>query len=613
MTEYRGLTDEQVMAVAIGLETRPKPRELHDYIESTRSYVNGDDTITIPQSHQGLKVGENHEGGHRLNYRIRQGASWLANARTQFRVTPGSANFKDQSEQMEKFARAGEAKLSRGKALHKWKQETSRDLFECGVSVVQQHPRREFYIKARADRTLMTRGARLDSVMWMRRVDPLHWWWDEDNEGGLAASMIKGSRELQEVASVIDAGRYDAVRSTFAFAESLPDDRFVAQGAAVETVELWLPDRGCLIYTGGGSGSGKGSRIKPDDPRRIVASWRNLQGKVPFYITPASPWPWTSPLDEMIALTGLRNFWATMIDQQASGAIFRHWQLKDTNSGDNIPVQLWSNPVPETVLLDLSKPPPNMGPGTEWILAPFEMHDVVPRYSLIRDQHESAGASIARLMGQLVNANTAVGTADMMEDYARREFADIITSAQDSAAERWEDTFRYLREYHAREPVVVAGRKRDPETNSFFQTHLELRGMDIVSEDVEAVLDTRSRLAMNADYQIGRAMRTNGDMSWDRAVEEGLVPFVDDAAEEKTAIFVDQTENVTLEMQVKAHAEAVAQNLGVGEGEAMAMPPPANMTRGNRTDPRSSGVGKGADNIGDTALAPGASDILRTA
>jgi hypothetical protein len=216
-------------------------------------------------------------------------------------------------------------------------------------------------------------------------------------------------------------------------------------------------------------------------------------------------------------------------------------------------------------------------------------------------------------MGDVVNANTAVGTADQIEDYARREMADIITSSEDQMSGMWEDSFRYIRRQHANEPLVVAARMRDTAEGRFFQTHLELRGSDVVAEDVGVKLDTRSRLAMLADYRYGREARTNGDMSFGRAVENGMIPLVDDAQEEKADIFVDQVENITLETQIIGHQQAVAQNLGIGQQPTSEPPPGPNITRGARTDPRGTGTGQGPDNISNTALATGASDTARSA
>lgn len=602
---YTGLDDAQLVQLSLGLSTRTKPKIMHDYIETIRGLIDGEDVVDIPDSHAALHVGVNHEGGVRLNVRVRQGASWLGKADTHFTVTPGSPEFGRQAEMMERFARFGEKRLSRGKMLHRSKNETMRDIFECGVSIVQHHPHRGFYIKAQQDHTLMMKGARIGELFFRRRIDPLYYDWDEDVEGEIGAGQIRGRREISEIARVLDVSAFDKIKGAFPWAESLNESRFGSSGESIETKEIWTPDRGAIILTG------ESKTMNADDPARVISSWRNLFGRVPHYIAAASPWPWTSPLDEMIQLTNLRNYWATMHDYQAAGAIFRHWQLVDTNTGQDVPVSLWKQPVPEHLLLDMSKPPPYMGAGTEWKLAPFEMNDVIPRLQMIVAQHEDAGASVARLIGHAINANTAVGTADQMEDYARGEFADIIEAVEDQRSMMWEDSFRYIAKVHKKEPVLASARMMSLKTGRFFQTTLEIRGEDVVSEDIGVQLDTRSRLAKIADYRYGREARTNGDMSFGRAVELGLVPGVDDAVAEKQDIFVDQIENILYETQIINFQREAAQNMGLTDPAAAPAPP--NITRGARTDPRGTGTGQGPDNVSNTALSPGGSDVLRSA
>jgi hypothetical protein len=617
MSHYEGLTDEQMMELANALNDRQRCREVHDYITMVRDLIDGRDKVNIPESHRALQVGENHEGGHRLNVRIRQGSAWLSDADVRFRVTGGDTEKKLEAEKMEKFARFGERRLSRGRALHKWRQEANRDLFEAGVSVVQHNPRREYYQAVKNDPDRLTKAAPIGEIFWRRRVDPLYWFWDEDDEGDVGSSMIAGSRELGEIVRVSDKDRLEAVKGHFPWGESLSDRGFPG-GKTVQVRELWTPDRGVLIVMD----RARRGALKPDDPKRIIATWENPLPRVPFYVATAGGWPWVSPLDEMIQLTPERNYWATMLDLQAAGAIFRHWQLRDTNTGEAIERSLWAVPdLPENILLDMSKPPPNMGPGTEWVLAPFEYHDVLPRHTQIVQQHEAAGQSVARLMGQAINEYTAVGTADMIEDYARKEFAEMLLSEADRTALMWEDSFRYIRTKHPKgSKIAVAGRLRSvPITDddggdyAFFNTHLEIDADCIVAEDVAAVIDTRSRMSLIADWRLGREMQTAGDIDFDRRVEQGLVPWVDDASETKAAIFIDQMENISLEQQIISHAKQVREGLeGTPPPEEFQLPLP-NITRGSRPDPRSSGTGRGPNNASDTALAAGATDTVRSA
>lgn len=609
-SEYSALNDSQLIQLSLMLRQREHPNTLHTYILETRALVDGHDTIDIPQSHRALSFEDNHEGGHRLNVRIKQGAAWLAGAPVRFSVTGGDSDSRPQAERMEKFARFGEMRLARGTSLHRPKQEVMRDLFECGFAVIKHHPRAETYQRLLLSPDRFAAGTRIDEAFWRSRVDPLNFWWDEDGEGEFGTCMVDGVHTLTEIARIGDGAAIANLKGNFKWADSIMENRFGPSAYSVRVRELWTPDAGCLIV----DGEPDNGTLAPDAPARILRRWRNANGRrPPFYAITVGTWPYHSPLDEMVQLTNLRNWWATMQDAQASGGIFRHWQLVDESTRDPIASALWDDPVPENILLDLSKPPPPMGPGKKWELAPFEMFDTAIRYQSIVAQHEAAGASVARLMGQLVGPNTAVGTADAIEQYARAEFNDFVESYQDATARLWEDSFAHIRRTHTREPMVVAARQRATVAQgdlAFANTTLEIRAADIVAEDVTVTADTRSRLAQIADYQLGRQMQNNGDIGYDRRVEMGLVPWVDDATEEKAAIYVDTVENMTLEANATAQAQSVQSNLGGPPAPMQPMAPP-NITRGRVSDPRGTGVGAGADNIGDTALSPMGTDLMR--
>lgn len=614
MTTYEKLKDEQVMRLACELDERRRCQDFSKMVLATRELLDGKDRLHIPESHKGLKVGENHEGSHRLNVRIKQGAGWLGKANILFSVTPGGTEERDAARAMERFARWGEKKLAQGTPLHRWRQEVNRDIFESGVGIMQQNPRREFYVSAQDDPNKLVKGARLNEVMWRRRVDPATFRWAEGDDGGMPAGMIVGDREVGALSRILTADGYanlaqmKAKTRGFDWVESLNEPLYVGGKDNVATRELWVGDRGYLIVW-----ADESAQLKKEDPIRIVSSWRNFTGKPPFYMV-AGSWPWVSPLDEMIQLTNERNYWATMLDLQAAGAIFRHWQLIQDTTGDPISASLYSQPVPENVLLDLTQPPPDMGPGTRWEIAPYEFHDVLPRYQQIVAQHEAAGSAVARLMGQDVGAYTAVGTVDMMEEFADREFADITGGDEGEGgvaqmlADAWQDTFKYLRVHHP-EKVIVSGRVRDTTEEGegrFFNSTLELTGKDIVSEDISVRLDTRSALRKAADYRMGREMQNNGDMSFPRRVEEGLVPWVDDAEEEKADIFADTVENGILEQKAM---EAIQQQ---GQ-QANAEPPPRpSITTGGSFDRRGTGAGKGPSNISDSAMQPSSPDVATT-
>ncbi len=302
-----------------------------------------------------------------------------------------------------------------------------------------------------------------------------------------------------------------------------------------------------------------------------------------------------------------------MLDIQASGAIFRHWQLIDSNTGEDVGDRLPRDAAPEHLRYDLSKPPPDMGPGTEWQLAPFEFHDVTTRYQQIVLAHEAAGASVARLIGQGVNQNTAVGTADVMADSARDEFSEWIEAIEAATSERWVDFSRWYRNHH-KDPIIVHDVQRDIESEeggSFLNVATTITAADVVSENIEVTLDTRGRIQKVADFRFAVEKISNGMSDFDREVEQGNIPGVDDAESEKLAIFIAEAERIEAQVELMAIQQQAMQAAGLGsQGQPQSQP---RFLDGTRTDPRGTGTGAGPDNISDTALAEGASDTLRSA
>ncbi len=606
---YEKLTDEQVVQYAAQIPDLGHVSDLHDYVKSTRDLVNGADTISIPESHRGLLRGsENHEGSQRLNARIRQLASYFSKGDWRFSIMPsgiGSSVRRGVSAQ-ERFARNGERELGKGTRLHKWKQETSRDLAEIGLSVIQQIPRRGYYTEVAKNPQSMADGARLTDVIFRRRIDPATWGWIEDVEGDIGISSQQGSRHLGAIARQHGIDKAKEMLGYFDFGEAMdPDEpsRWPAN-AIITTAEVLVSDKWYLVLMGGPNPS---NAFNLAGPERIIASGPNPIGRVPVYTCAPGTWPWHSPLDEMIALTNERNYWATMLDLQASGAIFRHWQLVDKNDGDSVvDSATYRNAVPEKLIYDLSKPPPDMGPGTEWTLAPFEFHDVSPRHQQITAQHESAGASVARLIGQNVGSDAAVGTVESMEASAQEEFSEWTEALEDQRQEMWTDYFRWHRDKH-RDPVFVFDMKQDPEDGGrFFSITTSLATDDIVSEQIQVTLDTRSRIQKIADFRLAVESITGGFTTYDRQVEAGKIPDVDDAETEKLMIGVENAERVVAEAKIRAIAARAQANF---QG------PPAEVNprflSGNQTDPRGTGTEAGPLNTSDTALATGATDIAR--
>lgn len=619
MAYYGRLDAQNLLDLASSVPQRPGPSTLHSYVDGVREKVNGTDTVFIPESHRGLISGENHEGSIRLNSRIRQLASWFAKGDPLFSVLAAgpSETIRRGSTIQERFARGAEKSLRRGTPLHNVESELSRDLAECGVAIVQHHPRSEFYLKVMESeeyRERMAKGALIDEVIYRRRVDPASFSWVEGDDGCFEVVVVKTQRHLGALAEKLGVDAVRAAFNIFDFGEvNIDHPETWGDAVAIEVAEVWGPENGAILITGSPKPERKKGGLQEAGATRILAEWDHQWQRPPFYLRTVGTQPWHSPLDEMVQLTNERNFWATMLDVQASGAIFRHWQLADSNTGEDITGSLGRDTVPEKILYDPSQPPPDMGPGTEWTLAPFEFHDVRPRYEQIKLDHENAGSSVARLMGQSTNAYTAVGTADALGESASEEFNEWVKSIEGSIEQMWADTFRWIRRFH-KDPIYVDDQRRDSEEEigSFLNTTAAVGGGDVVSERVQVRLDMRNRLAKIADYKLGREMQNNGDIDFETRVEAGLVPYVDDAQEILAALYVSQRQRIALEQRLGAAAMQDRQALmgvaGVPAGNDTYPPPQPNITRGGVTDTRGSGVGQGANNVANSGIAPGGSD-----
>ncbi|MDA2954068.1 MAG: hypothetical protein O2976_05590, partial [Actinomycetota bacterium] len=433
MSQYENLTDQQFLDFAKTVPARSDIVDLHDYVANVRALVAGDDPINIPESHLKLSRGENHEGSGRLNARIRQLSAWLSAASPRFSIRAAGVGTQVRrgASAQERFARGGEAQLAKGTSLNRWRQQFYRDIAESGVGVMQMNPRPGYYLYVRDHPDVMAEGSSLSEIMHMRRIDPAAVGYVSTDDGDVGLVVTQASRALGALAEKIAVDDMKRVLGFFDWGVELDPTRPEAWDPtlSVEVAEVWGPNNGALVVTGGNS-SVATNRFGPSTQGRIIARWRHQWRRPPFYFATAGTTPYHSPLDEMVQLTAIRNFWATMLDLQASGAIFRHWQLVDINSGQDVTDRLPRDAAPEHLRYDLSKPPPNMGPGTEWKLAPFEFYDVTNRHAQVVAQHEAAGASVARLVGQAVNQNTPVGTADMINDSAREEFAEWIEAIE---------------------------------------------------------------------------------------------------------------------------------------------------------------------------------------
>ena len=594
MTVYRDLSDDQILELAHSIPGREEVRQFHDRVRKNRERINGTHPISIPDSHKNIFAGLNYEGSNRLDKRVTQLASFLSRGRQRFSVVPPGSDDESRAgaAAQERFARNGETELAKGTALHNWKHETYRDVGESGVSIIQQMPRRGYYVEAEQQPEKMSEGAFIDEVVYRRRIDPLSFAWDSTPNGKIGCVVLMMNRPLAEIAELSKEGVKNA--SQF-FTE--PFDPEVANsmtGKVARVREVHWENGGALVLFGGAEKLTVNAELgkQQKNAARILHRWANPLGKPPFYIA-GSGTPWISPLVEMIQMTETRNYWATMQDIQASGAIFRNWQLVDKVTQEDITyTHAQAKALPEAVIYDPSKPPPYMGAETEWKLAPFEFHDVTNRYAQIKLDHENAGASVARLMGEAMGPYTAVGTADAMDEAAVGEFAMLIEAIENRSAEMWADTFRWLRESH-KDPVKVFDHQRQADTNKFIRTVTDLRGADVKTLHVRVRLDLRSRLAMIADFRYAMEAINAGFMDYDRAVEEGLIPFVDDADVEKLALYISELERVETMLDL--------QQLAQGQTEPRFL-------QGRMSDPRGTGVEQGALNVSNSGVSAGGAD-----
>lgn len=615
MGAYAGLSNKDFFELAMRIPDRNEVQSWHEYVRTVRELVNGEDVISVPATHRKLlNNNENHEGSNRLNSRIRQLASWFSAAEPRFKVAAASPDpdVRHAAARMERFARRGEKRLAAGRGLHNWRQELHRDLAEVGACILQQHPLRDYYVEIEPTPQRMAEGALLTDVIWRQRVDPETFGWEEDGKGGFGVTAIRSMRSLSELVTLYSSEAAEKAATMFTWGQgfSADDSATWQPSKLIEVAEVWGEDKGALVIIGGEGHQANFPRLSSS---RVVAKWNNLVGKPPHYIAAPGTWPWHSPLDEMVQLTALRNYWATMRDAQAAGAIFRNWQLIDVKTGQNAMDTLDPGEVPEHILYDMTKPPPHFE-GKQWVLAPFELLDVDVRHAAIVAQHESAGASVARLMGQQIGQYAAVGTVDAMAEDARREFGDWTDAIGEMLTAAWLDLFKWLRVHH-KDPLVVFDRQRDTDSEyEFVDVELALKASDIVTEHLEVAPDTRNRLAKLADFRAAVESIVGGFSDYRTEVEKGRID-VDDADEEIMSMYISEMERIEANLELQAYA-AQRQHELFG---APAPPPPPNadqqprLLKGMRTDPRSLGTEQGPSNISNSALDAGASDLARSA
>jgi hypothetical protein len=157
----------------------------------------------------------------------------------------------------------------------------------------------------------------------------------------------------------------------------------------------------------------------------------------------------------------------------------------------------------------------------------------------------------------------------------------------------------------------VHDRQRDTGSfEGFVTVKRELTARDVVSEEIDVRLDTRSRVQKVADFRFAVEKISNGMSDYDREVELGNIPDVEDAESEKDAIFVAEAERIEAQVELQALQREAMANAGLLD------PPPGAGPRfleGTRTDPRGTGTGQGPDNVSNTALSESSPEIMSRA
>ncbi len=612
VTSYSDLDDEAFLHLARTVPKRPIWVSHHEYIEKIRALRDGNDPLDIPETHADLSTMRNHEGSGVLDQRILQLANWISMSKIRASVQPGglSPTVSRGTDAQERFLVAGEKMLMRGKGLHNWAFEVDEDLAECGVSIVRSGPRSSYFDKMPTEdkaRNDYVKGSSLKDAWSRERIDPIGFACIEDPTGEPLVITSESTRHVGEIAKEFGIEKAKQIANFHDFGTALSKDdpdawpqhdtKLMLNVTVVEGL-----DNGALVVIDNQDEHSKGQAAD-----RVITRWKNPLGRPSYFPTVISKRPWRSPLDRMAQLTNLRNFYATMLDLQAAGAAFRHWQLIEKDTQSQIPLANFGTEAPpEHIIYNMAEPPPNMGPGTEWILSPFEFHDLMPRYEAIRAQHEESGISVSQIMGQGVNQNTHVGTAHIMEHETRRNFNNVFIAKEQQLEDEWRVFFRWLRDVHKDQLYVWAvARDTQKDIGRFINIALSLSGEDVKSENITIEIRPDLPIDQAARYQLGMQMRANGDMTYRKAVEHNLVPFVDDAEGERMSRYVEERERVKLEIQLQVAAQEHMALISGGGAEQQAGPgtPPGRV--GSPGD-----TGKGPDNIADSSMNPSSQDAI---
>lgn len=631
---YRDLSPAQYLDLA---QNRiPASREskwLKEYLQEFADHREGRDIVDLPKSHKGFLKQVSHKGARKLDSTLQDARNWAVLREMWVRVSPEdqSAEALEGASKMREFAQFA-LDNGRYKGAHDTLAETIDDML-TGFGVRRQNPRESYFRDWKKVDDAVDLSTEEKQVEWAKlpsnelgnlmvndRVDPATFGYIEDADGNLAATMEMGTRELGALAQTEGLLQVQDRLGYLDFG-TLSGEKLAAahSTATITTAEIWVQDQGVLLWmdglTQGSSSRAKlGHKMKGelsmDD--RILDSWSNQFGKPPYYIRPITPFPFKSPLDEMMHAVNEFNYWDTLRQVQLHAGVLRTFSLvrKATAGGVGAPVLDTTN-KPQTLTLQSGEPLPHMGDGYEWVLSPFEEIDVETGYQNAKTALEESGDLVRALSGSSINQNTAVGTASMMFNSAQRGLSPMIRSESHAVAQELIDLFIWIRDTY-KQPVTIRGAQEPDAGEAGLQSvTLTIRPEDIVTTNIEVQIRPMLPIDQAADIAKAEKLIAMGLKTLDGVVELGLIPGENDPQQLKDKIFISKLEGgmeaidltVALEayeLQVRGNAQAPVDP----EGEK-----PLVDDLGNRRE--TGGSGRAPQNVKDTGLASGDGNIPR--
>jgi hypothetical protein len=630
---YRDLDPSQYLDLA---QNRiPASREskwLKEYQREFSDHREGRDLVDLPKSHKGFLKQVSHKGARKLDSTLQDARNWAVLREMWVRVSPEdqSAESLEGASKMREFAQYA-LDNGRYKGAHDTLAETIDDML-TGFGVRRQNPRESYFRDWKkvddavdlSDEDKLVAWAKLPSnelgnLMINDRVDPATFGYIEDADGELAATMEMGTRELGALAQT--EGLLE-VKDRLGYLDfgTLSGEQLAAahSTATITTAEIWVQDQGVLLWMDGltqGSSRAKIGRklkVEVEIEDRILDSWTNQFGRPPYYIRPITPFPFKSPLDEMMHNVNEFNYWDTLRQVQLHAGVLRTFSLvrKVAAGGVGSPV-LDQDKKPQTLTLQSGEPLPYMGEGYEWILSPFEEIDVETGYQNAKMALEESGDLVRALSGSSINQNTAVGTASMMFNSAQRGLSPMIRSESHAVAEELIDLFIWIRDTY-KQPVTIRGAKDPDAGESGLQSvTLTIEPKDIVTTNIEVQIRPMMPIDQAADISKAETLISMGLKTLDGVVELGLIPGENDPVKLKDKIFVSKLEGGMEAIDLTVALENYEMRV---RGSA----PPAPDPNGGvpLTDefgnPRvSGGNGRAPQNVRDTGLASGDGNIPR--